>query len=162
MEIRQAEAGDCPEICALWNTMIRDTVVTFTTREKRPGELARTLDGKTEAGQPFLLARDRGALLGFTTYGQFRNGPGYVRTMESTIMIEPGARGKGLGRRLMHHLERHASERGIHSIFAGVSAENEGAAQFHRKCGFQEVACLREVGFKFGRWHDLILLQKFL
>ncbi len=160
--IREAEPGDCPRICELWNAFIRSSVVTFTNEERTPAGLVRFVEQKRRNGHPFLVATVADSIVGFATYGQFRSGPGYAHTMESTIMIEAGAQSTGTGRRLMGQLENHARTRGVHSIFAGVSAENAEAVSFHEKCGFVRVSCLKEVGFKFGRWHDLILLQKFL
>ncbi len=160
--IREAEPGDCPRICELWNAFIRSSVVTFTNEERTPAGLVRFVEQKRRDGHPFLVAAVADSIVGFATYGQFRSGPGYAHTMESTIMIEADAQSTGTGRRLMARLERHASKHGVHSIFAGVSAENEWAVSFHEKCGFVRVSCLKEVGFKFGRWHDLVLLQKIL
>lgn len=157
--IRPAAPADCPGIAAIWNPIIRDTAVTFTTAEKTAEGLAATLAEKAAAGLPFLVAED-GGLLGFATYGPFRAGPGYARTMEHTIILGPAARGRGVGRALMAAVEDHARARGVHSMFAGVSAENPAARAFHAAVGYAEIAVLPEVGWKFGRWMDLVLMQK--
>lgn len=160
--IREAEPGDCPQICELWNAFIRSSVVTFTDAEHTPDGLVRLVARKRHHNHPFLVATNADSVIGFATYGQFRSGPGYARTMESTIMIKAEAQYAGTGRHLMARIESHARMHDVHSIFAGVSAENAGAVSFHEKCGFAQVSRLREVGFKFGRWHDLVLLQKIL
>ena len=77
-------------------------------------------------------------------------------------MLHPKGHGRGGGRLLMNALFAHAKDAGKHSMFAGCSAENSGAVAFHARMGFQEVATLPEVGFKFGRWIDLVLMQKLL
>jgi phosphinothricin acetyltransferase len=82
--------------------------------------------------------------------------------MEHTIVLGPQARGRGLGRALMTAIEDHARQRGAHSIFAGVSAENPDGRRFHLAMGYSEIATLPAVGHKFGRWIDLHLLQKIL
>lgn len=146
-------------IAALWNPIIRDTAITFTTDEKSAEGLAATLAEKAGADFPFLIA-EAGELLGFATYGSFRNGPGYRRTVEHTIILAPQARGRGIGRVLMAALEEHARARSIHSLIAGVSGENPSGRAFHAAIGFVEIAVLPEVGFKFGRWMDLVLMQK--
>ena len=160
--IRPATAADCAAIAAIWNPVIRDTLVTFTTAEKTVEGLAETLSEKAAAGHAFLVAEDAGGLAGFATYGQFRAGPGYARTMEHSVILAPAARGRGLGRALMAALEDQAAAGGAHSIFAGVSGANPEGRAFHAALGYCEVAVLPEVGFKFGRWLDLVLMQKIL
>lgn len=159
--IRPATAADCAAIAAIWNPIIRDTAITFTDLERTEAGLAQMLAEKAGAGFPFLVAAD-GGVLGFATYGTFRNGPGYARTAEHTILLGPQARGRGVGRALMAAIEEHARGRGIHSLWAGVSAENPAGRAFHAAIGYAEVAVLPEVGWKFGRWIDLVLMQKIL
>ena len=162
MILRPAEARDAPAVAAIWNPVIRETAATFTTLEKTPDGLAADFAVRAAEGKLFLLAEEAGELLGFATYFQFRNGPGYARTMEHSIILAPAARGRGVGRALMAALEDHARAAGVHSLWAGVSAENSAGIAFHRSVGFAEVARLPEVGHKFGRWMDLVLMQKIL
>lgn len=161
--IRPATPADCAAIAAIWNPVIRDTAVTFTTAEKTVEGLAATLAEKAAAGHGFLVAEEAaGGIAGFATYGQFRAGPGYARTMEHSVILAPGSRGRGIGRALMTAVEAHAAAGGAHSIFAGVSGANPEGRAFHAAMGYREVAVLPEVGFKFGRWLDLVLMQKIL
>ncbi len=155
--IRPARPDDAPEIAAIWNAIIRDTVATFTTQEKSVREIAMAMPA-----QPFFVAEDGAEILGFSTYFQFRDGPGYAHTMEHSVHLKEGARGQGLGRALMEAAEDHARAAGVHSIFAGISGENRDAIKFHSALGYKEVAHLPEVGRKFDRWHDLVLMQKIL
>ena len=157
MIIRRAEAGDVSAILDIWNPLIRDTSVTFTTLEKTAQGLA---DDIAARGDAFLVAEAAGQILGFATYGAFRSGPGYAHTAEHSVILAGDARGQGVGRALMARLEDHARTQGIHVLIAGVSGENEAAIAFHRAIGFTEAARLPEVGRKFGRWMDLVLLQK--
>ena len=87
---------------------------------------------------------------------------GYRRTLEHTIILGPGARGRGLGRGLMAAIEEQARAGGGHTIYAGVSAANPGGRAFHAAIGYVELAVLPEAGFKFGRWIDLVLMRKIL
>lgn len=157
MIIRQARPEDAEAIAALWNPVIRDTAITFNSVEKT----VETMTQEIAARHAFLLAEDD-ALLGFATYGQFRGGIGYARTGEHTIALAPDTRGRGIGRALMQALEDHAREAGFHSMIAGVSDENPGGIAFHERMGYAQVAVLPQVGWKFERWMDLILLQKLL
>jgi phosphinothricin acetyltransferase len=157
MIIRQAQPRDAEAIAGLWNPIIRATTITFNSIEKTPEGLREDI----AARHAFLLAEDD-AILGFATYGQFRGGAGYARTGEHTIVLAPDTRGRGIGRTLMGAVEEHAREAGFHSMFAAVSGENPGGVAFHERMGYARVAVLPQVGRKFGRWMDLILLQKLL
>ncbi|MDE0530514.1 MAG: GNAT family N-acetyltransferase [Albidovulum sp.] len=161
MKIRVAERIDAESIADIWNPVIRDTEATFNSVEKSEEDLRALIAGKRDSGLPVLVACDP-AIAGFALCGQFRGGIGYARTMEHTIMLAPYARGKGMGRKLMAALEERARLKDIHSLIAGVSSANSSGVEFHRAIGYKEVARLPEVGFKFGNWYDLILLQKFL
>jgi L-amino acid N-acyltransferase YncA len=162
MRIRQAEDGDCAAIVEIWNPYIRTSDVTFNSVEKTAAGLAADLAAKRAAGYPFLVAEADGTVLGFATYGQFRASNGYARTMEHTIILAPGASGRGVGRALMTAIEAHARSAGVHSMFAGVSGRNPDGIAFHAALGYAEVARLKEVGWKLGRWYDLVLMQKML
>lgn len=159
LSVRPAEPRDAAQVCAIWNEVIATTAATFTTELK-------TVDGVTAdiaaRGRAFLVAEVGGEAVGFATFFPFRSGPGYRHTFEHSIQLAPQARGKGTGRALMAALEQVARERGGHSLWAGVSGENPGGLAFHARLGYAEVARLPEVGHKFGRWMDLVLMQKFL
>ena len=155
--IRSATPDDADPIAAIWNHVIRDTTQTFTTAEKCPVGLAAQI-----IAQPCFVAEVAGAVAGFVLYGQFRGGPGYAHTMEHSIHVARDARGAGLGRALMERAEAHARAAGVHSMIAGVAGENSGGAGFHTALGYNEIARLPQVGRKFGRWHDLVLMQKML
>lgn len=158
LTIRQARPEDVPALLAIWNPIIRDTLVTFNADEKSPDELRAMI----ETRPAFLVADEGAGPMGFATYSQFRGGVGYRHTMEHTIILGPAARGRGIGRALMAAIEDHARQAGAHSIFAGVSAGNPEGRAFHAALGYAETAVLPQVGCKFGRWLDLVLMQKFL
>lgn len=159
--IRDAVAADAEAIAAIWNPFIRDTVVTFTNAEKSAEDIRVMIRQRQSAGRGFLVA-DSGGLLGFATYDQFRAGPGYARSMEHTVLLAPAARGRGVGRVLMADLCDHAARAGAHILMAGVSAANPAGVAFHAAIGFREVGRVLEAGWKFGRYHDLVLMQKIL
>lgn len=162
--IRPAIVLDAPAIAAIWNPFIRDTAVTFNAVEKRAEDVAALIVTRLTAGHGFLVAADPddGTILGFATYTQFRSGIGYAKSMEHTILLAPAAHGKGLGRALLSAIEKHATEEGAHQILAGVSAENPAGIRFHLAMGYVECARIAAAGYKFGRYMDLVLLQKFL
>ncbi len=159
MIIRPARARDSAAIAAIVNEVVRNTLVTFTTRERSPEDIAADIAAR---GPAFQVAERHGQVIGFATYGCFRAGPGYTAAREHTIMLAPQARGQGAGRRLMTALEQVARSDGVHVLVAGISAENPGAVDFHAALEFQQVGRMPEVGRKWGRWLDLVLMQKIL
>lgn len=166
MIIRDARADDGAAIADIWNPVIRDTAITFTSTERTALSLAGDIAARQAEGFPFLLAEDGavpgGPVLGFASYGPFRAGPGYVRTVEHTLILTPEARGRGIGRALLEALEDRARAGGVLSLIAAISAENPGAIAFHRRMAFTQVGYIAQAGWKFGRARDLVLMQKLL
>lgn len=156
--IRPARPDDAPAIATIWNTLIRETTHTFTTDEKDPAGIA----AQIAAGTPWWVAEVAGAVAGHATYSQFRGGPGYARAMEHSVHLAPSGWGKGLGRGLMTALEAHAHAAGAHVMVAGISGENAAGQAFHAAIGYSECGRVREAGYKWGRWLDLVLMQKIL
>jgi phosphinothricin acetyltransferase len=153
---RPACPGDAAAIATIWNHYIRETAATFNSVEKTAPDVAATI-----AANPCLMvAETEGRVAGFASFVQFRGGIGYRHTMEHTVLVAPGLSRRGLGRALMAALEDRARASGVHSLLAGVSGENPAGIAFHRALGYGEVARLPEVGRKFGRWMDLVLMQK--
>ena len=158
MKIRAAHPADAGDIAALWNAMIRDTDATFTTQEKTIKGISAMIAERQGA---FWVA-EAGGVIGFVTYGPFRNGPGYAATVEHTIILGQEAQGRGAGRGLMRQAIAGARAQGHHVMVAAISGANPGAVAFHGKLGFTTVAQMPQVGRKGGKWLDLILMQKII
>ncbi|MGX9356707.1 N-acetyltransferase family protein [Roseobacteraceae bacterium S113] len=159
MIVRAAHPDDAAAIADLVNHVIRETTVTFTTLDKSADDMSAAIQNADGA---YFVAERHGTVVGYATYFPFRAGPGYARTQEHSIVLARDAWGQGAGRALMAELEAHARAAGVHVLMAGVSAENDAGIAFHRALGFAETGRLPEVGHKFGRWIDLVLMQKFL
>lgn len=159
MIVRPACAGDAAALVVLWNPWIETSAITFSNELKTEAGLVADIAAR---GPAFQVAEEAGVLLGLATFFPFRSGPGYARTKEHTIILAPEAHGRGAGRALMAAIEEVARGQGVHSLIAGVSAENPAGVAFHAAVGFHETARMPEVGYKFGRWMDLVLMQKFL
>jgi L-amino acid N-acyltransferase YncA len=154
--IRPAAPADAPAIAAIWNHYILNTTVTFNPVPKSAAEVT----ALTRSPHAFLVAEEAGRLLGFARHFQFRTGQGYARTAEHTILLDPDATGRGHGRALLAAILDDAAARGIGAMIAGVSAENPAGLAFHAAMGFATVGRLPDVGWKEGRWLDLVLMQK--
>ncbi|MEQ9260397.1 MAG: N-acetyltransferase family protein [Roseovarius sp.] len=162
MRVRPARAEDAARIVEIWNHYVRETAATFTTAEKTEAGIAADIAARVGGGAAFLVAEEAGGVIGFATSFQFRGGPGYRHTMEHSVLLDPRARSRGAGRALMTELARVAREGGAHVLVAGVSGENPAGVAFHEAIGFARVGEMPEVGFKFGRWMSLVLMQKIL
>ncbi len=157
-EVRDAVAADAGQVADIWNHYIEGTAVTFNSAPKSVEETA----AEIAARPAFVVAAEAGSILGFATYGQFRGGVGYRYSVENTVLLAPGASGRGMGRALIEALCDRARAQGHHSMIAGISGENPAGVAFHGRCGFTAVATIPEVGYKFGRWMDLVLMQRML
>ncbi|TNC47217.1 N-acetyltransferase family protein [Rubellimicrobium rubrum] len=154
--IRPALPTDAGDLHAIWTPVIRETTHIFHTTERSEEEIAALTQGE----DPFLVWADDGRVLGFARCFPFRAGNGYTRTVEHTILLAPNARSRGIGRSLMDALAQAAAAQGKHAMIGAISAENEAAIAFHAACGFQAYGRLPEVGYKFGRWLDLVLMGR--
>ena len=157
--LRPATACDVPDIARIWNDIIATTTITFTTETVAPEHVSAQIAARGEA---FQVAIRQKRLLGFATYAPFRSGPGYAHTMEHTIHLAPEAQGKGVGKALLARLGDVAARDGVHVLIGAISGENTRGIGFHAAMGFAEVGRLPEVGHKFGRRLDLVLMQKIL
>jgi phosphinothricin acetyltransferase len=119
-------------------------------------------DQRKQQGFPIFAAIENGKMLGFSSIGPFRPWIGYRYTVENSVYVASDCRGKGVGKLLMEPLINASRELNIHTIVAGIEAENEISIALHKKFGFIEVAHFKEVGFKFGRWLDLKFLELIL
>ena len=161
VETRSAEPRDLPTLLAIYNQIVATSTAIYrddpTTLEERAAWLA----ARQAGGFPVLVAERGGEVLGFASYGEFRGAfPGYRFTVEHSVHVGEGARGAGVGATLMSHLLDLAREAGVHMMLGAVDADNAASLKFHDKLGFTATGRLHEVGWKFGRWLDLVFVEK--
>ena len=162
MDIRNATEADLPAILAITNDAILNTTSSWnvhpTTLEARRQWLAE----RQAAGLPVLVGVIGGDVAGFGSYGSFRAWDGYRLTVEHSIYVDATFRRRGVGRLLLAGLIEHATEAGMHVMMGVISADNEISIALHEQFGFTVTGRLPEVGRKFDRWLDLVLMQKML
>jgi L-amino acid N-acyltransferase len=159
LEIRDAVEADLEEITAIYNEVLTNSTAIYNDRPATREERIAWWTARREQGYPVLVAVDAGAIRGFATFGDFRSWPGYRYTVEGTIHIHSAARGRGVGSGLLETLLERARILGKHTMIAGVDSENTASLRFLERSGFERVGHLREVGYKFERFLDLIFLQ---
>jgi phosphinothricin acetyltransferase len=163
MELRDASAEDLPGILAIYNDIIASSTAVYALAPTTLQERRAWLEARAVSGYPVLVAvRDR-QVIGFSSFGDWRGSwPGYRYTVEHTVHVHAGARGSGVGRRLLEALFPRALALNKHVMIGAIDADNRASIRFHERLGFVPVAHFREVGHKFDRWLDLVFVQKLL
>jgi L-amino acid N-acyltransferase YncA len=162
MIVRDATMNDAEAIRAIYNDAVLNTTAVFDYAAREPQAQRDWLQMKAEQKLPVLVADDAGTVLGYASYGPFRPWPAYLYTVENAIYIAPQSRGKGIGAQLLSPLLQIASERGLRTMIAGITADNAASLRLHEKLGYRQAGVIREAGWKFERWLDLVFLQRML
>lgn len=162
MIVRDATLEDAEAIRAIYNDAVLNTTAVFDYAAREPQAQRDWLQMKTEQNLPVLVAEDDGSVLGYCSYGPFRPWPAYLYTVENAIYIAPQSRGKGIGTLLLQPLLQIAKERGLRTMIAGITADNAASLRLHEKLGYERAGVIREAGWKFERWLDLVFLQRML
>ena len=161
MQIRDATEDDLPAILAIYNHVIATSNAVYTETAATLDERRAWFAARRAADFPVLVADDAG-IVGFASFGDFRPWPGYALTVEHSVYVREGAHRRGIGTALVRRLVAEAGRRGKHVMIGGVDGANVASIAMHRKLGFTEAGSLREVARKFGRWLDLVLMQRML
>jgi L-amino acid N-acyltransferase len=160
--IRPANDTDLPGILTIYNDVIVTSTAVYTDNPVPLDERKAWLEARRAQGYPVLVSVEGSDVTGFASFGDFRPWPSYRHTVEHTVHVRSDRRGSGIGNRLVRELFPMAIALDKHVMIAGVDAANEGSLRFHERLGFEKAAHLKEVGHKFGRWLDLVFLQRFL
>ena len=161
--IRPACEADLPEILAIYNEVIATSTAVYSLEPSSLQERATWFATRTGAGFPVLVAQVDQGVAGFASFGEFRGAwPAYRFSVEHSVHVRPDMRRRGLGTTLISALFPLAAALGKHVMIGGIDADNDVSLRMHSRLGFERVAHLREVGRKFDRWLDLVLMQRFL
>jgi L-amino acid N-acyltransferase len=151
------------EILAILNEAIENSTALYDYRPRTMAMMDAWFDVKTKGNYPVIGAVDeQGRLLGFATYGMFRERPAYKYTVEHSVYVERDCRGRGVGRKLLEAIVERARAQEYHVLIGGIDADNAISVDLHRKLGFTFCGEIRESGFKFGRWLHLHFYQLIL
>lgn len=160
--IRDARAGDAEAIRAIYNDAVVNTTAVFDYAPRDATAQAAWLEAKAAQNLPVLVAEGGGMVLGYASFGPFRPWPAYLYTVENAIYIAPDQRGRGIGRQLLSALVGTATGRGLRTMVAGITADNAASLHLHERLGFEPAGTIRDAGWKFERWLDLVFMQKML
>jgi phosphinothricin acetyltransferase len=151
------------EILAILNEAILNSTALYDYEPRTMAMMDAWFDVKMKGHYPVLGAiDDEGRLLGFATYGAFRERPAYKYTVEHSLYVNRDVRGRGVGRRLLDAIIERAKAEHYHVLIGGIDADNAVSIELHKKFGFTYCGEIREAGFKFGRWLHLVFYQLIL
>jgi L-amino acid N-acyltransferase len=161
--VRLAERRDAEAIRAIYNVEVAESTVTFDLVPRTLDEQVEWIDEHSRA-HPAVVAVDEvaGEVVGFGSLSPFHPRPAYRPTVEDSVYVRRDRRGHGIGRLLLDELLRLASDHGFHSVVARIVGGHEASIALHVACRFAHVGTEREVGRKFGRWLDVVEMQKML
>jgi phosphinothricin acetyltransferase len=163
LTVRVAHADDVAAMAAIYNDVIASSTAIYTSQ---PSTLAERLDWfnhRTAAGFPVLAAVQGDDLVGYASFAEFRGAwPGYLHSVEHSVYVRADRWRHGVGSTLVRALFPLAAALDKHVMIGGIDAANDGSLRLHERRGFQRVARFCEVGRKFGRWLDLVFVQRFL
>jgi phosphinothricin acetyltransferase len=163
LEIRPAAAADLRSITEIYDHAVRYGTATFELIPPDLAEMTRRFAVLVDGGFPYLVAAMEGRVVGYAYAGAYRPRPAYRFTVENSVYLEPSIHRRGIGLRLMERLIAACEARGYRQMIAVIGdSANAGSIGVHTRCGFQMIGTHPNVGFKFGRWLDTVMMQRAL
>jgi phosphinothricin acetyltransferase len=163
MDIRPAAPEDLPACQAIYAHHVMEGTGTFDEVPPSLESLTARFREITGAGRAWVVAADATGILGFAYFDQYRARSAYRFTAEDSVYVREDVRGQGVGKALVARLLDEARTAGFREMLAVIGdSENVGSIGVHASLGFQRVGTLRDVGFKFGRWIDVVIMQRHL
>ena len=159
MMIREMKLEDVEKILEIYNDAILHTTAIYKYQPETLEEKQQWFKNKHENGEPLFVYEEDGEVVGYATYGQFKPYPAYQYAVEHSVYIHNNHHRKGIGSKLMKFLIEEAKQREVKTMIACIDAENKGSILIHEKLGFTYRGTLKNTGYKFGRWLDLVFYQ---
>jgi phosphinothricin acetyltransferase len=161
--IRPSQEADLPAIAAIYGHHVLHGTGTFETTAPTEAEMAARRADVLAKGLPWLVVEDEGRVLGYAYCQWFKPRPAYRFSAEDSIYLHPEAAGRGLGRQLLCALATEAEKAGLRKLIAVIGdSGNAASIGLHAALGFERAGVIRDCGWKFGRWLDIVLMEKTL
>jgi phosphinothricin acetyltransferase len=161
--IRPATTADIPAITCIYAHAVNGGTASFELTAPDEAEMTRRMEALIDNDFPYLTAEIDGAVAGYAYAGAYRARPAYRFTVEDSVYIAPRLQGRGVGRALLAALVETAAERGFRQMIAVIGDSEQAASiALHAAAGFAYVGTFPNVGFKFDRWLDTVLMQRAL
>jgi phosphinothricin acetyltransferase len=166
MQIRCARVEDAADLARIYAYYVENTAITFEYDAPSPDEFRRRI-AKTLERYPYLVVEEDGRTFGYAYAAPLIERAACDRSCELSIYLDRTARGRGYGRALYEELERRLQSQGILNLYVSIASpivEDEylthNSELFHGHLGFAKVGEFHKCGYKFGRWYDLIWMEK--
>ncbi|TVY08305.1 GNAT family N-acetyltransferase [Paenibacillus cremeus] len=159
--IRIAVKEDLPSIVDIYNEAVLNSVATFDTVPRTLEQQEQWFEQHGEA-YPVIVAEQDGNVIGWASVNRYSDRLAYAQTAELSLYIKDGHRGKGLGKRMLERMLAEGKAAGLHTVLSRITEGNDNSIHLHRLFGFDTVGTMRQVGTKFGRLLDVVLMQKIL
>lgn len=161
MDIRNAVEADVPDIQAIYAHHVLHGTGTFEEAPPPVEEMLRRFQKVVDRGYAWLVATDATGVLGYGYYAPFRERSAYRFTVEDSIYVREDVRGQGVGKALVSTLIEQATAAGLRQMIAVIGdSENVGSIGVHASLGFQMIGTMKAAGIKFGRWIDVVTMQR--
>jgi phosphinothricin acetyltransferase len=161
--VRDATPADMAEIQSIYTFYVTNTAASFEEVPPSVEEMTRRLEAAQARGLPYLVAEEKGEILGYTYAGPWRERSAYRYTVEDSIYVAPFVVRRGIGRVLLSALIDRCTALGYRQMIAVIGdSANQGSIGLHRSLGFRQEGVLRGVGLKFGRWVDVVIMHRVL
>jgi phosphinothricin acetyltransferase len=140
---------------------VRTGLASFELDPPDVAEMVRRRSQVLQHGLPYIVAKTENEIVGYAYAAPYRPRPAYRYTVENSVYIRPGQIRRGIGRKLLGSLLEECETRGFRQVVAVIGdSANLASIGLHRELGFREVGIFRSVGFKFGRWVDIVVMQR--
>jgi L-amino acid N-acyltransferase YncA len=160
--ITHANSIHLPGILSIMNHNILHSTALYDYAPKSETDINQWYGEKLSANWPIIIAEENGVVMGYASYGTFRFKEGFKHTVEHSVYVAEGHTGKGIGQLLLAELISLAKAQNYHTMIGCIDAQNTSSIAFHKKFGFTEAGILKESGYKFGKWLDLLFMQLLL
>ncbi len=157
--IRPATEADAPALLAIYRPYVDRTATSFELEPPTTEAFAARI-AKSLAGWAWLVAELDGAMVGYAYGTAHRERAAYAKTVETAVYLDEAHRGRGAGTALYTELLRVLAAKGFHRAVAGITLPNAASVALHERLGFERIGVYKEVGFKFGLWHDTVWYQR--
>ncbi len=161
MDVRLATVDDAEAVRRIYNLEVTTSTVTFDLVPRSLEEQRAWLDARGGA-HAVVVATEAGAVVGFASLSPYRDRPAYSTTVEDSVYVDRDWQGKGVGKLLLADLMRVATAHGFHAVMARIVGGHDASIALHRSLGFELVGTEREIGRKFNRWLDVVVMQRLL
>jgi phosphinothricin acetyltransferase len=160
--VRPAVRADLPNILEIYNEAVLNTTATYDYEPRTMEHRVAWFEEHERSQMPVFVAEADGRVAGWSALNAYHQRPGYRFTAENSVYVAAEHRGRGIGKVLLAPLLEAARSRGLHAIVAAIDADNTASVRLHAAFGFERVGLFKQVGFKFGRWLDVLYMERLL